>query len=224
MVVIRQLKEKARAILVERVFTYSGSSYQRDRFTKEKYELISSHIDMSAVGNVLDVGCNEGYITREFSRQGKFCVGIDRGPLFLNQVLSSVNESFGGTTAAYGVFPLDDANIDSIPRFDLILLLSVHHQLVKLYGDDYAQRVVRLLVEKATTYFAIEFAAITDKYGYDDARFTDNDDASIMEYAEQWLSDLGVGFEAKFLGKNRENTREDDREPYRYCYLLTRQR
>lgn len=215
-----QIKHKSKAWIIEKMFTYSGSEYQRDRFSKEKFAMIADKIDCDAIGNVLDVGCNEGYITAEFAKLGKFCVGVDTGPLFLNQVLTNVNASFKNSTAAYGVFSIGEDNVQNLPNFDLILLLSVHHQLVNLHGDEYAKSVVKKLIEKSNRYFVIEFAATASKYGYTEPQFEDNDEASIKNYAENWISSLNVDRNATYIGKNREHTDGVEREPYRFSYLL----
>lgn len=215
-----RFKQTTKAWMIEKFFTYSGSDYQRESFPSEKFQMIVDNIDCSAVSNVLDVGCNEGYITAEFAKMGKFCVGVDNGPAYLNQVLTNVNDSFKTSTAAYGVFALTDTNVNLIPSFDLILLLSVHHQLVNRFGDDYAKTVVKGLIEKSNRYFVIEFAATRSKYGYSDERFKDNDGSSVRQYAEAWIADLKVDRSAKYIGKNREHSASTSAEPYRFSYLL----
>lgn len=208
--------------MIEKFFSYTGGDYQRQSFPLEKFKMIADSIDCAAVSNVLDVGCNEGCVTAEFAKLGKFCVGVDTGPVYLNQVLANVNDSFKNSTAAYGVFVVNDSNVNSIPNFDLILLLSVHHQFVNMFGDDYAKDLVKSLIHKSNRYFVIEFAATNKKYGYSDERFRDNDEASVRHYAEEWIADLGVDRSLKYIGRNREHSASTSAEPYRFSYLLTK--
>ena len=146
-------------------------------------------------------------------------MGVNNGPTFLNQVLTNVNDSFENSTAAYGVFGLNDTNVHPLPNFDPILLLSVHHQLVNLFGVHYTKTVVKGLIEKANLYFVIEFTAIGSKYGYSEPQFEDNNEVSIRSYAERWISDLDVDRSVQYL---REHTESVKREPCRFNYLLTK--
>ena len=218
----RMLKRSAKSWIIDRLFTYSGSTYQRDRFSLEKYNMIAGSIDLNSVRSVLDVGCNEGYITAAFADRGTFCVGIDAAPLFLNHVLNSVSDDLHKPLPAFGTFTISPDNTDNLPQFDLVLLLSVHHQLIKNFGDDYTRNVVRQLANKAARYFVIEFAATRDKYGFTKTKFIDNDERSVCNYAEAWLRDLDMDMRIEYLGKNREHSESVDREPYRFSFLLTR--
>jgi SAM-dependent methyltransferase len=218
---LKNCKKAVKSWVIDRLFSYSGSDYQRDRFSKEKFDLIASRLDMQRVGNVLDVGCNEGYITAEFAKRGKFAVGIDVGAYFLNHVLNDLENIHERHSAAFGVFPLSLETVQRLPEFDLVLLLSVHHQLINRFGDEHARRLVRGLAERARRYFVIEFAATQQKYGFKEPMFIDNDEASVRTYAESWLRELGLSATIEFLGKNKEHV-GGDREPYRYVYLITK--
>lgn len=218
--VLSPSRKKIKSWLIERMFTYTGSSYQRERFPRAKFELIAQALDMARVGSVLDVGCNEGYVTAEFAKLGKFAVGIDVGPHFLHQVLNGLDEVYNRQSAAFGVFPLSEENVDAIATFDVVMLLSVHHQLTSRFGDAYTRRLVARLSGKARQAFVIEFAGTAQKYGLEEAPFEDNDEASIRAYAERWLADLGVEGAIEYLGRNREHSGLAEREPYRYLFIM----
>lgn len=218
---IKSAKKRLKSFLISRVFSHSGDEYQRTRFPTEKFNLIIDRLDLDKISNVLDVGCNEGYIAAEFAKRGKFAVGIDVGPLFLNHLLTELDDVYGRPNPAYGVFPLTEENVSTIPEFDLILLLSVHHQWTKRYGDTYTQRLVRRLIGKARCYFVIEFASRASKYGFETPQFKDNDEESVRGYAQSWLSGLQVPGRIDYLGKNRESTGKA--EPYRYVFLISKE-
>ena len=213
-------KKKVKAFLIDRLFSHSGDNYQRTRFPIEKYNLITSQLNLSEIENVLDVGCNEGYIASEFAKQGKFCVAIDAGPYFLSHILNELEDIYGQQNPAFGVFPLTQENITTIPEFDLILLLSVHHQLINIYGNDYTESLVRQLINKSQRYFVIEFAATAKKYGFTDPKFDDDDEESVKLYAESWLKGLQVPGTIEYVGKNREGS--DKMEPYRFVFMITK--
>ena len=215
-------KKKIKAWLIDRLFSHSGDDYQRGRYPNEKLDLILSRLSLSEINNVLDVGCNEGYISAEFSKRGKFCVGIDAGPYYLNHILNDLENVYGRQNPAFGVFPLTEENINVIPEFDLILLLSVHHQWINSYGNDYGERLVSRLIDKARHYFVIEFAARAMKYGFKEPKFEDNDEESVKTYAESWLRGLNVPGTIEYIGKNKEGT--DANEPYRFIFMITKER
>lgn len=219
---VKSTRKLVKSWVIDKLFSFSGSQYQRDRFPQAKFELITGAMDLASVGSVLDVGCNEGYVTSAFSDMGKFCVGIDVGPYYLNHVLNDLDKVFGKQSPAFGVFPLSDRNVDTIPEFDVVLLLSVHHQLVKRFGEAYARDLVTRLAAKARRYLVIEFSATADKYGFTEARFVDNDEASVKAYADAWLRGLPLegDVDIRFLGKNKEYAGGGENEPYRYVYMV----
>lgn len=216
--ILRASRKKLKSYVIERLFSYSGGDYQRGHYPNEKFELIASGVDLSGIRNVLDIGCNEGKIAARFAKLGKFAVGVDVGPYFLNHVLNNLDEIYGRSSAAYGVFPITRENVSDLPEFDLILLLSVHHQLIKHYGDEYAKDVVRMILNKARRHCVMEFAATRSKYGYTGNEFVDNDEDSVRAYARAWLDSLGTGFVITYLGKNREST---SREPFRFVFAVS---
>jgi SAM-dependent methyltransferase len=212
-------KKKIKSWLVDRLFSHSGDDYQRTRYPKDKFALISSRLNLPEVNNVLDIGCNEGYISAEFAKRGKFCVAIDAGPYFLNHILSDLESVYGRQNPAFGVFPLTEENIALIPEFDLVLLLSVHHQWINTDGNDYGERLVSRLIDKARRYFVIEFAATAKKYGFKESKFEDNNEESVKAYAESWLRGLNVPGTIEYIGKNKEGNAN---EPYRFVFLVTK--
>lgn len=211
-------KRRAKSWLIDRLFTRSGDDYQRKHHSSDKYDLIVRNIDTTRVNNVLDVGCNEGMIASAFATAGKFAIGVDCAPSFLSHVLNGLEEVYGKRRgAAFGVFPLSEECVGQFPSFDLILLLSVHHQMVKRNGDEYTRRVVATLIDKASEYFVIEFAARGSKYGFQEAPFVDNDEASVVAYGRAWLESLGVAGRIEYVGKNREGSAA---EPYRFLFVV----
>jgi len=218
---LKPSKKKVKAWLIDRMFSHPGDDYQRGHYPKKKLDLILSRVNLSDVNNILDVGCNEGYISTEFTKRGKFCVAIDAGPYYLNHILNDLENVYDSQNPAFGVFPLTEENVDLIPEFDLILLLSVHHQWINAHGNAYGERLVRQLIDKARRYFVIEFAATNRKYGFSEPKFIDNDEESMTTYAESWLRGLNVQGAIEFIAKNKEGT--DANEPYRYIFMITKE-
>jgi SAM-dependent methyltransferase len=207
---------RIKAALLDRLLPVTGDDYQRQRFPDEKVSTILAGIDLNQVGSVLDVGCNEGLITNHFTQRGKFAVGIDISPFFARQMLRRLHDA---NTPAFGNMKLGPDNVATLPTFDLVLVLSVHHWWVKEHGDDAARRMVRSLIERARRYFVIEFSSIREKYGYVEAPFVDNDAASVTAYARRWLLDIDPTYDVRYLGPNAET---QGRERQRHIFVVHR--
>jgi SAM-dependent methyltransferase len=213
----KSIPARLRAALLERLLPIAGDDYQRQRFPDDKVNTILSGIDLDRVGSVLDVGCNEGMITSHFTQRGRFAVGIDVSPFFARNFLRRLHDS---NTPAFGNMKLGPDNVSTLPTFDLVLVLSVHHWWVKEHGDDAAKRMVRSLIERARHYFVIEFSSIREKYGYVEPQFVDNDAASVTAYARRWLLDTDPACDVRYLGPNAET---QGREKQRHIFLVQRQ-
>lgn len=207
---IRKIKIWIKPWIGPKIIFYFFHPYQSIRFSDDKFDLVSSKIDRNQINNVLDIGCNYGRITDKFSKMGKFCVGIDVLPCFSTDM-------YGNPSPAFGLFTLTNENVMLIPEFDLILLFSVHHQWIKEYGDEYTKKLVGEIIKKSRKYFIIEFAAVSEKYGYEKPLFLDNNEQSVKRYAENWLNSIKPSGKIQYIGKNKENP---GKEPYRYIYLI----
>lgn len=186
--------------------------YQSHRAPNTKFDLILGAIDPTHLNSVLDVGCNEGELTKRFFDRGLFAVGIDMQPHFWSPTSAQPEGP------AFAVWPLSQERAEKLPTFDLVLLLSVHHQWVKIWGDEDARRLVQTLGERSRRYFVVEFAAIAGKYGANAPDFRDNDEDSIVAYALKWLDSLGLG-QPRYIGKNPESM---PKEPFRFVFVVDR--
>lgn len=183
-------------------------AYQDSRFPEDQYRLISGVPEYTRLTSALEVGCNKGLLVRRFANDGIFAVGLDVSPHWA----FDDNER-----AILGVWPVSSDNVQRLPSFDAVSLLSVHHQWVKDRGDEYAQCLVRDLYKKARICMFIEFAAIATKYGYQHGeRFIDNDEESVTSYAKLWLAEAGAE-KSEFLGATREL---EGKEPHRFLFVL----
>lgn len=183
--------------------------YQLRRFPQDQYKLISSTAAYRESGNSLEVGCNYGLLVEMLRRDGKFAVGIDATDIWRK------NKRIDGLL---GTFQLDQQNINQLPTFDIISILSVHHQIIAAHGDNYAQQILTSLLSKATNGLFIEFSALSEKYGSEkNSLFIDNDQESVKQYAEMWLEKICSSDKFDFLGKTRES---QPTEPFRYLYLI----
>ena len=94
------------------------------------------------IGTALDIGCNGGYFTVNLARRGVAVIGVEREPKFRRTVTTSLRR--GGHSTA-GVLDLDvtPTTVDLLPSVDLVLFLSVWHHMVKAWGIDAADHLLK---------------------------------------------------------------------------------
>lgn len=189
-----------------------GVSWQiRKGNSSTKFDLIRPILREQQIRSVLDVGCNAGIITRLAGEEGLFSVGVD-GNVDFRGVVDPLNG------ACIGNIEMNSEMIDKLPRFDAILLLSVHHQFVAKFGDIWTQNFVFRLANKADKVFFIEFAALNSKYSATgNSLFIDNDDASVVSYARNWLAHALPSWDINYIGK----VPESKTEPFRFMFFCT---
>ena len=190
----------------------NGEPWQvRKRNSSAKFDLIRPILQEGKARSVLDIGCNAGMITRLAGEEGLFSVGVDK-----NVDLQGVVDPLGN--ACIGNVEMSHDMVDKLPKFDAILLLSVHHQLIAGYGDEWTQNFVSNLANKADMFFVIEFAALNKKYlATENSLFTDNDAVSVVSYAQSWLAHALPGWNINYVGK----VPESEIEPYRFMFSCT---
>lgn len=172
-----------------------------------KANLITPELERLECKSVLDIGCNAGQVSRELC-ENRFVVGLDQ-KLDLNGFQNPLNG------VALGEFTFSSQSAKLIPKFDAVLLLSVHHQWYagksKLVADEIFQQVISI----ANKAVFIEFAALNSKYG-DTSQFTDNDENSIKYFAYSFLEKFSPKEKIKFLGSCPESSCE----PVRYMFMI----
>lgn len=196
----------------------TAREYQERRSPLAKFNMLYDNIDPKlGCKNVLDIGCNAGMITGAFADKGMFSVGIDINPRILRNLEKR---------PVIGYYPLNSETLDALPSFDVLLLLSVHHQWVLDKGDEYTQKVIARLIGRAKHYFFIEFASINEKYGYNPPRFDEGNEESLKQYYENWLEQCRAFFKTQFpsqdfsfeyIGKNPERKGVEE---FRYSYII----
>lgn len=167
---------------------------------KAKFDLIYPHI--KACKNVLDIGCNAGEITRLCGNKGMFAVGVDQ------KINCRVPEN-----ACIGETLITLDNINTLPNFDAILLLSVLHQLIETKGNVDTRQFINNLADKCNKSFIVELAGISSKYGTERI-FEDNNQESIINWFVNWLP---YRLFAEFLC---ETPHKGPNEPHRYLFKV----
>ncbi len=170
--------------------------------------------------SLVDIGCNLGMITAHFAERGAFSIGIDIG----QRLIERANARHAAVAnCGFMTMNLTPDNIATLPVFDTMLLLSVHHNWVQLYGPDDAGEMLRALSAKAGKTLIFEGPSRRGRYANHPPEFVDNDEASVTAYHEGYLQKyLGSEFSRiEPLGKTT-CWGEGDREPYRWSWARYR--
>jgi SAM-dependent methyltransferase len=167
---------------------------------------------------VLDIGCNLGDVSIHCAERGLWTIGVDRSdPL----VAKAMKRHRGVRNCAFMVMDIQPDDIDRFPVFDVVLLLSVHHHWLMIYGPETSAAMLRALAAKVGRVLIFEGPSRRARYGDYPPDFIDNDEDSVTAYIESYLkSRVGDLFSnIRPLGRTRC---VGEREPYRWSYALYR--
>lgn len=170
-------------------------------------------------GSLLDVGCNLGDFTAHYAKLGMWAVGVD----IKAELIAEAQSRHGFVpNAAFMVSPIDSRSVRSLPRFDVTLLLSVHHHWLAAYGPEVAGKMLRDIVRRTRRVVIFGSASRNARFGKYPPGFIDNDEASVTGYHEAHLTEhVGDLVEIEPLGKTRC---VGEREPFRWAWALRRVR
>lgn len=172
-----------------------------------KAELIQKELQLHNVKSILDIGTNAGAVSRLLS-ENYFVVGID-------QKIDTRGYEYPLKNTALGEIEFNLKNAKKIPKFDVVLLLSVHHQFYANLPEREADELVRSAINIAKKVVFIEFAALNSKYSFIDT-FLDNDEESVLDYAFNYLNQLQPHLKTSYLGKCPES----DWKPFRFIFMI----
>ena len=118
---------------------------------------------------------------------------------------------------------LTPENVPHLPVFDVVLLLSVHHNWVAEHGPEVGAEMLQQVASKARRTLVFEGPARRRRFGNHPPDFADNDEDSVTSYISGYLSEhVGDQFDViEPLGKT-VCWGEGDREPYRWAFALHR--
>lgn len=182
--------------------------------TSQTAELLIQHVSNSA-RTAIDLGCNEGCLSVVLSRLGLSTLGVEGRSV--TEPLRRANAS-QARSLAFKTDLITPENIDQLDRADVVMLLSVHHQIVSYLGENPANELLLAIASKANQQFFFMPACIRKKYGSSFDRFADNDYEAIDAYFRQLFQSNGYDFQ--LLGQVENQL--PPQEPLRPLYLVTR--
>ena len=177
---------------VKKAYSSPNTRLTYDRFSAIKKELPNSPI------SVIDIGCNDGFFVFKFAEQGGFCLGLDqdRNTVMIAQARAAINKL---NNALFSNISINENNINSLPKVDVIVFLSVFHHWVRHLGLSKANELLEKLAMKADKKLIFETGQSDEK----EARWVDSL-AFMGDDPDSWIQEKlkSLGFsEIKNVGK-----------------------
>jgi SAM-dependent methyltransferase len=188
---------------------------KREGGADARWELIAPHL-AEADRSVLDVGSNLGAMTVRAAAGGRFAIGVEPAARL---VQTARRQARGAGAVGFVNMKIDRQSVLTLPEFDVVLCLSVHHYWVRDFGEAQAWQIVGELLRRARHRFFFEPASVKRKFGSPDLDFADLDREAIVEYNTKHLEAVAAPDQTiRVLGE----TPCRPREPFRMMFLVER--
>lgn len=157
-----------------------------------RWEMLEPFIDETD-GNLLDIGCAEGYVTKRATDRGLFAVGIDTSEARITKAKSRYTNVEG---LLFWNFEITPDNVESLPAFDITCLLTVYHIFCMEYGRNAAEKMLRSIGRQSGKIFFEPPGEWSGPHPFEDA-----DQKPINEAYGAYLSDIfDDEADAEFVG------------------------
>lgn len=167
-----------------RALGISNRNYQQKRVdTKERWKIIERELDPDAE-NLLDIGCNEGEITKYAADAGLFSLGIERTSITVDEAERATRPR---TTCYFLNETVDPVISTKLPEFDAMLLLTVFHHWEDQFGSEDAEQMFKDLCEKTNQLF---FSIPKSDNVLESNRFREIENNSLVEKHREYLQNL----------------------------------
>jgi len=193
-----------------------GRSYQEKRDNEENWMMIEQQIHNEAK-NLLDIACDIGFYSFRAAQKGIFTVGFD----ILHHSIKKANQQVHNKNQeniAFMNLSLNPSNVSLLPKFDVILCLSVYQHFCRIFNEENARKMVAGIFSKCEKQFFFQIPSKKNKYGPDFSSDFQNEKEKIERYIFDLFSEIG-DCSVSLIGKKNE---KPPTEPYRYLFLIER--
>jgi len=119
---------------------------RRAKGTIDRWESMKNVLEPNS--SVLDIGCDVGYFVFKAAEKGCLAWGMDDN-LYSNLIANYAKHKIGLLNSQFFLQRIDINNINLLPEFDYIILLSVFHHWSKEYGFEKAKGMLSILIRKS---------------------------------------------------------------------------
>lgn len=195
--------------------THQGyQSDRRQQGVRQNIAMISQYLDPAARTGI-DVGCNEGLNALALVDSGLAVIGYEVQASPYNRAMRLLPPK--GLQIFNERLSLND--IESIAEVDVLLLLSVHHQVVKGCGLSEGNQFMIELAKKTKKQLFFQPSCISKRYGCE-MPFRDNGYSEIVEYFSRLIGFSGSNLNhVQMLGLSVNDL--PDNEPFRPMILFS---
>lgn len=194
----------------------SYQSAARSQGTTQNIQMIQNSLNPDAK-TVLDIGCNEGVLTAHLENLGLEAKGIEGSQRAIQDGYNFLTTNQSKVVIEHKLLTLED--IKKLPEYDVIIFNSVHHQLVKNNGLEYANNFLTELAKKAKLQLYFQPCTIHLKHGIK-MPFIENDMKGIVNYYQNIISNVVPEINHQLLGFS--DNKIPPQEPLRPLILFSK--
>jgi SAM-dependent methyltransferase len=175
-----------------------------------RWSIIEPHLK-SAEGSCLDIGCADGFFSAKAAVRGLYTIGIDNSVFRIEnarKIHRNVNKCM------FMCESITPQNIGSLPKTDVVLLLTVFHHWCDAFGNESAKEMMRTLATNSRKIvFEPPGTQAGNFYKISNERPLAPDHSSI-DYYEELLEEIYNGnVTIELLGQTSYNPTVNRRDP-----------
>jgi SAM-dependent methyltransferase len=133
---------------------FKKTNYSALREGNSRFEDINNNLPNEPL-SCLDIGCNEGFFTFKMAERGGYCIGIDAGRNEI-MVAEALKKTHCVENTLFSNTLLTEESFNGLPKFDVVIFLSVFHHIVRHNGLDNARHYMKAIYNINTKYLLFE--------------------------------------------------------------------
>jgi hypothetical protein len=139
---------------------------KRGEGTKSRWTIIEASLAGQSISSGMDIGCNMGYFCFSLADKGIPMLGIDVDRRYI-RIAEYASRKIGLQRVGFSQMAITKETVCLLPQTDLVLLLSVWHHWVKMYGLPEASQILAALWERCgkVLFFETGEAEMTADFG-----------------------------------------------------------
>jgi SAM-dependent methyltransferase len=166
--------------------TIGGRQLKATREFEGRWRTVSKVLTEYRAASVLDIGCAEGWLVRKAATElGCFAIGVEATDRLVAGEIARLHDDVGRMSIMRAMLMPED--IRRLPRFDVVICLSVVHHVIRAHGMEVGRDFVRALATRAEKAIIFEMGTSEEKVGSAPRYLPDmpkGQDAFIREFLE----------------------------------------